>query len=582
MYPEAFSLPESKHTLDEIEQYLAKTISGEKRILPIEKRRYVMYLRKSTDDEAKQVRSLEDQEFECQILAKQLKIHVRPEDILVESASAKISGNRPIFDSMIQGFKTGKYQGLLAWSPDRLSRNMKEAGEIIEMIDNEQIQDLHFKTYQFDNSPNGKMLLGILFATSKQYSDKLSVDVSRGISGTINDGKYIGLVKKGYYVDSSTGYFIPDGYNWNLLRYAVKMRLKDGKTNSEIAKFLNDSHFSIRKNQDDEYKIIKMDKKSVSLLFTDPFYCGIYKYGENIANLSELYDFIPLFTPDEFITLGRNISDDFSQEFIGRNTLAQRLDFGILREKVYCDFCKKKMQFQRTKIHRGKNAGRWLLSFYCRNKECIRHNPEKSKELYGKTLSKSIRLKYITAHIEWTLRHLTKNTEKAYKLYIRRLEQKIAIDKEITKRKLKEAKNQLRRQEDLYSRYQNLQLISLEDYNKHHKGKLEKTQELINYYSLRISKLTSEFDKLSKDLPTQADFVELVNSYLETVLKTEDLVEEDLVYKEVVLNLYAGDNSVSVIKLNPPYDLMVDLDIISSGRGERTRTFDLTVPNRAR
>lgn len=30
---------------------------------------------------------------------------------------------------MIQGFKTGKYQGLLSWSPDRLSRNMKEAGE---------------------------------------------------------------------------------------------------------------------------------------------------------------------------------------------------------------------------------------------------------------------------------------------------------------------------------------------------------------------------------------------------------------------------------------------------------------------
>ena len=87
---------------------------------------------------------------------------------------------------MFMGFKSGKYHGLLAWSPDRLSRNMKEAGEIIEMIDLEQIQDLHFKTYQFENNPNGKMLLGILFAISKQYSDKLSVDVSRGITGTVN------------------------------------------------------------------------------------------------------------------------------------------------------------------------------------------------------------------------------------------------------------------------------------------------------------------------------------------------------------------------------------------------------------
>jgi hypothetical protein len=45
---------------------------------------------------------------------------------------------------------------------------MKEAGEVIEMIDREYIQDLAFCTYQFDNTPNGKMMLGILFATSKQ------------------------------------------------------------------------------------------------------------------------------------------------------------------------------------------------------------------------------------------------------------------------------------------------------------------------------------------------------------------------------------------------------------------------------
>ena len=59
-------------------------------------------------------------------------------------------------------------------------------------------------------------------------------------------------------------------------------------------------------------------------------------------------------------------------------------------------------------------------------------------------------------------------------------------------------------------------------------------------------------------------------------------MEEDLVYREVVLNLRAGNDVVSVIKLNPPYNLMVDLEKVPSGRGERTQTFDLTVPNRAR
>jgi hypothetical protein len=44
------------------------------------------------------------------------------------------------------------------------------------------------------------------------------------------------------------------------------------------------------------------------------------------------------------------------------------------------------------------------------------------------------------------------------------------------------------------------------------------------------------------------------------------LLEERKAYQEVVSNLRVADNSVSVIKLNPPYDLMVDLSKISLGR----------------
>lgn len=335
--PDAFNLPVSKRTIDDLSNYFTKIEESSTRILPKEKRRYVIYLRKSTDDELKQVRSLEDQRAECLELARRLNIVVRDEDILEESASAKISNNRSIFNDMLRGFMIGKYHGLLAWSPDRISRNMKEAGEVIEMIDLEQIQDLHFKTYQFDNTPNGKMLLGILFATSKQYSDKLSVDVSRGITGNIKDGKYTGLSKKGYYADKGTDYFMPDGYNWELLREAVNMRLHQGKLNVEIAKFLNDSHLSIRRDQDSEFKIANANKNSVGEMFADPFYFGLYQYGKNIANLTELYDFLPLITPDEYIQLNKKAAYDFDETFVGKSVINKKLDYGLLRGKVICD-----------------------------------------------------------------------------------------------------------------------------------------------------------------------------------------------------------------------------------------------------
>lgn len=59
-------------------------------------------------------------------------------------------------------------------------------------------------------------------------------------------------------------------------------------------------------------------------------------------------------------------------------------------------------------------------------------------------------------------------------------------------------------------------------------------------------------------------------------------MEQDAVCDELVLNLRVANDAVSVIKLNPPYDMLVDLTKISTGRGYRTRTCDLAVPNRAR
>lgn len=525
--PTIFDLPESKRTVDDITNFFMKIREGDniQRLLPKEKRRYVVYLRKSTDDETKQIRSLEDQEVECRALARQMGVIIREEDIIKESASAKKSGNRPLFDQMILSFKTGKYQGLLAWSLDRLSRNMKEAGEIIEMLDSGEIQDLQFKTYAFDNSPNGKMMLGILFATSKQYSDKLSVDVIRGIKGNTQDGKYNGVIKKGYFADSQSGLFMPDAHNWQLLRRAVIMRLKERKTNQAIADYLNDTHFSVRRYETDEYKVFKMTKKIIGDIFADPFYCGAYKYGDNITNLNDQYNFMPLITPDEFIALNRSMASDFNEQSVGRSSISQRLDFGILRGKVICDYCDKTMAFQRTKIKKGKNAGSWMISYYCRNKDCIRHNHQEAIEKYGHKLSKSIRLKYLTAHIEWTLRHLTKNTVEAHKLYIDQLKQQVAVDKNITKRKLADARADLRRHNDLYAKYQQLQVESPDDYKRHHKGKLEYHQEAMIQNKAIIAKLERELAKLSSSLPTHKEFVELVNSYLEIILSTTDIIE---------------------------------------------------------
>src|SRR5256884_8652010 len=101
--------------------------------LDVTKLRYVLYARKSTDDPQRQVRSIDDQIAECRQLAQRLGIHIA--EIIIEKKSAKKPGKRPLFRQMLTAIYKKKYDGILAWYPDRLARNMREGGEIIDMID---------------------------------------------------------------------------------------------------------------------------------------------------------------------------------------------------------------------------------------------------------------------------------------------------------------------------------------------------------------------------------------------------------------------------------------------------------------
>lgn len=171
------------------------------------------------------------------------------------------------------------------------------------------------------------------------------------------------------------------------------------------------------------------------------------------------------------------------------------------------------------------------------------------------------------AYVEYTLRNYTKKSQEAYRLYRDRLELKLAQQKAVAKRKLKAAEADLKKYQTEYSRYQNFQVDHPDDYKKHHDGKLEYYGNLVSITKHNVQANRDELKALDTQLPTQQQFNELTDSYLETLLKTKDLMEIDIICNEVVSNLRVGNDAVSVIKLNPPYDLMVDLSKVSTGRG---------------
>jgi len=75
---------------------------------------------------------------------------------------------------------------------------MLEGGMMIDFIDQDVITDLNYKTHHFTKVANGKMLVGMTLVLSKQYSDKLSQDVTRGVRHRLTTEGKTSIPKYGY------------------------------------------------------------------------------------------------------------------------------------------------------------------------------------------------------------------------------------------------------------------------------------------------------------------------------------------------------------------------------------------------
>lgn len=74
--------------------------------------KYVIYIRKSTDEDNKQIRSVDDQIAECKEYAEKNNLYVK--NIVVEKQSAKEPGIRPKFRKMLDDISDEVYDGLIA------------------------------------------------------------------------------------------------------------------------------------------------------------------------------------------------------------------------------------------------------------------------------------------------------------------------------------------------------------------------------------------------------------------------------------------------------------------------------------
>ena len=164
--------------------------------LPVDKIKYCLYARKSTETEERQILSIDSQIKEMLQIAEKDGLEVV--EIRRESHSAKNSSERPVFNSIIDDIRAGKFNGVMAWAPDRLSRNAGDLGTLVDLMDQKLLLEIRTYGQRFINSPNEKFLLMILCSQAKLENDNKSINVRRGLRARVEMGLWPTTAPTGY------------------------------------------------------------------------------------------------------------------------------------------------------------------------------------------------------------------------------------------------------------------------------------------------------------------------------------------------------------------------------------------------
>lgn len=503
------------------------------------KLKYVLYSRKSTDDPQRQVRSIPDQIRDCNDLINRqnLKVVKRIE----ETKSAKKPNQRPEFTQMLKDLRKEKYDGIIAWNPDRLARNMKEGGEILDMIDDGYIKDLQFVNHTFSNDANGKMLLGMAFVLSKQFSDDLSQKVTRGMKGNLDEGKSSGTPKHGY-IRTEEGLYRPEGKNFELIKRAWEKR-RQGISLDIISDYLTkNGYLRITKTG----RKIKIKSKILTDVFHDPFYYGVLVQSSQEVDLRNIYNFEPAVSEEGYWEV-----QSLSNRRI-RPYKPHRTAFYPLKAMVLCNYCNRNMYIAPS----TGSSGIRYLNARCDTKGCSR-------------TKKSIRMNVLFNFIYEFLEEGLNFTEKEYKEYYESIvdqsEEQREKDKIELHSKQGQLKNVLREIRDIgLSLVRTKPSITVKQIGEQRITELQEEQTLLEK---EVKAIKARVSNPEDDVLTIEEFLNLSKNAAR-VVKAADAVVKDAICRIVFLNFNVDETKVVSYQLKEPFVTLLRTRENLYGRGD--------------
>jgi site-specific DNA recombinase len=248
--------------------------------------------------------SNESQVREMQALAEREKLNVV--EIKREAHSSKEVGQRPVYNELLAEIKHGKFNGILTWAPDRLSRNAGDLGAVVDLMDQKLLLEIRTYGQKFTNNPNEKFLLMILGSQAKLENDNKMVNVKRGLRARCEMGLWPSVPPTGYLSNPDRNRkceVITDPARGHIIKQMFEKVAYDGWSGRKLYKWMtHDLKFKTKNGK-------PLTLSNIYIILKNTFYYGEFEYpkasGQWYVGKHE-----PVITKDLYLQVQDKITSD--------------------------------------------------------------------------------------------------------------------------------------------------------------------------------------------------------------------------------------------------------------------------------